>query len=113
MTCATYTLERRVGKHLTPARQMSRGLGKIGARIKEIFEGAPTASFSTSELCKLVYRTEPVLKKHRVAVLRALRTPARRQNAEIWFLVLHHEKTDTEWLGKRYPFRPKAARRLR
>jgi hypothetical protein len=93
---------------------MSRGLGKIGARIKEIFEEAPAASFSTSELCKLVYRTEPVvLKKHRVAVLRALRTLARQERAEIWFLVLQHEKADTEWLGKRYPFRPKAARRLR
>jgi hypothetical protein len=95
------------------SRQMSRGLGRVGARLKEIFEEAPAASFSTSELCKLVYRTEPVLKKHRVAVLRALRTLARQQHAEIWFLVLHHEKADTEWLGNRCPYRPKAACRLR
>lgn len=92
---------------------MSRGLGKVGARIKEIFEEAPAASFSTSELCKLVYRTDPVLKKHRVAVLRALRSLARREAAEIWFIVLRHEKADTEWLGKRCPYRPKATRLLR
>ncbi|MEH2576523.1 hypothetical protein V1272_005858 [Bradyrhizobium sp. AZCC 1708] len=92
---------------------MSRGLGLVARRLQEVFAKNPSLSFSTSELCHLVYGRGLIEKKHRVAVLRALRTLVRRQEAVIWFLVLQHEKTDTEWFGDRCAGRPKAARRLR
>ena len=92
---------------------MSRGLGSVAVRIKQVFDQHPTESFSTSELCRKVYQGQKVQKKHRVSVLRALRTLVRRENLEIWGLTLCHEKSDTEWFGPRCSLRPKSARRLR
>lgn len=51
---------------------MSRGPGHIERTIKELFVAEPDAAFTTEQLCRKVYpRIRHVLKKHRVAVLRA------------------------------------------
>jgi hypothetical protein len=54
-----------------------------------------------------------VQKKHRVAVLRALRTLVVRENLEIWRVELSHEKADLDWFGAHYRYKPRTARRLR
>lgn len=92
---------------------MSRGLGAVAVRLKDVMEKHPTQSFSTSELCRHVYAGQKVQKKHRVSVLRALRTLVRREGLEIWYLMLRHEKADAEWFGKKCTLRPRAAQRLR
>jgi len=82
-------------------------------RLKEVMSRQPMSTFSTSELCRAVYLRQVVQKKHRVAVLRALRTLVKREKLEIWSFALQHEKTDLEWFGSSYPYKPKSARRLR
>lgn len=52
---------------------MGRGLGRIQRTILAIFADDPHAIRSTAELCRAVYGV-PAEKRHRVAVLRALRT---------------------------------------
>lgn len=59
------------------------------------------------------YAGQKVQKKHRVSVLRALRTLVRREGLELWFIILRHEKADAEWFGRGCPLRPRAAERLR
>lgn len=52
---------------------MGRGLGRIQRAILAIFTADPRAIRSTTELCLAVYGVAPA-KRHRVAVLRALRS---------------------------------------
>src|SRR5262245_51567050 len=58
---------------------MSKGAGSIERKLKSIFERAPKFVRTTGALCQEVYGIKKVHKKHRVAVLRALKTLARRR----------------------------------
>jgi hypothetical protein len=49
----------------------SKGLGRIQRRIDSILAASPEDAFSVEDLCKRIYETEVVEKRHRVAVLRA------------------------------------------
>lgn len=51
---------------------MSRGPGNVQRRILAVFQENPRAVISTSDLCREVFETVVVAKKHRVSVLRAL-----------------------------------------
>ena len=51
---------------------MSKGPGRVARIIVAALEAAPNNAFTTQELCERCY-TPPILKKHRVAVLRTLR----------------------------------------
>ena len=50
---------------------MSRGSERIEVAVAAVFEKYPERSFTTDELASLVYNTEDVEKRHRVAMLRA------------------------------------------
>jgi hypothetical protein len=102
----------RAGKHLGLGIGVSRGLGAVAIKLKEVFDRHPTDSFSTSELCQKVHPGQRVQKKHRVSVLRALRTLVRSERLEIWRLELAHEKADVVWFGRRCHYKPKEAERL-
>jgi len=52
---------------------MSHGPGHIQRTILALIDAHPDGAWTTSELCQLVYTVDQVDKKHRVAVLRALR----------------------------------------
>ena len=56
---------------------MSRGLGIIGQTILGAFQTDPHNAFTANEICELVYARRPE-KKHRVAVLTAMRSLTRR-----------------------------------
>ena len=52
--------------------KMSKGPGRVMRAIAAAFGAEPDVAFSTDDLCRAVYQREPE-KRHRVAVLRALR----------------------------------------
>jgi hypothetical protein len=62
---------------------MSKGPGRIERAIVSILDAAPDRAFTTKELCKRVYGTGYVEKKHRVAVLRAARQIVARRNTTL------------------------------
>jgi hypothetical protein len=80
---------------------MSRGLGRIAQELRRIFNENPTKPFRTSLLCQLVYGVEQVEKKHRVSVLRAIRTLVSRGKVQIAGWVPRFEKDDVEWFNFR------------
>ena len=51
---------------------MSRGPGTVQRRILALFQENPRAVISTSDLCRQVFKSVVIAKKHRVSVLRAL-----------------------------------------
>ena len=51
---------------------MSKGPGRVARAIVAALEAAPTNALTTQELCERCYEP-PITKKHRVAVLRALK----------------------------------------
>ena len=54
---------------------MSRGPGRIERAIYDLFEGHPEGAWTTEDLCRLVYpAADRIEKKHRVAVVRAMKT---------------------------------------
>ena len=61
---------------------MSRGPGRIERAIYELFDQHPEGAWTTEDLCRVIYptanRTE---KKHRVAVLRAMKKIAGKTDA--------------------------------
>jgi hypothetical protein len=61
---------------------MSRGLGKIQLKVIEIIK--KNRVVSTKKLCREIFRLENVQKKHRVAVIRALKTVAKAKKLNIW-----------------------------
>jgi hypothetical protein len=79
---------------------MSRGPGTVERRLRDIFAEDAKGVFLTSMLCQRVYRVRKVQKKHRVAVLRALKRLARRSMPTLWRRVLKHERDD-EWYDYR------------
>jgi hypothetical protein len=52
---------------------MSRGLGHVQRTILAMIEAEPHGALTVEEICPRIYPTEAVEKKHRVAVLRAVR----------------------------------------
>lgn len=84
---------------------MSRGLGRVQAHIKELFIANPRAIYSTEDLCLLVYGVERVDKKHRVAVLRALKSLARRSMPNLTRAVLNNERNDSWYDVREWPVR--------
>ena len=53
---------------------MSRGPGRIERTIYDLFDKHPEGAWTTEDLCRLIYpATNRVEKKHRVAVIRAMK----------------------------------------
>lgn len=58
---------------------MSRGPGKIERGIVEALQREPESAFTTDDLCRMIYRhPKRPQKKHRVSVLRAMRSVIKR-----------------------------------
>lgn len=88
---------------------MSRGLGRVQRKILEIFDRAKHPAFETSELCQLVYECNVVEKRHRVAVIRALRSLSEGPFPNLWKWTPEFEKADTVWFDHRkLPLRGKS-----
>jgi len=81
--------------------EMSRGPGKIEQQLSKILKEDPSLIHSTADLCRQVYWVAVVEKKHRVAVLRALKTFSRKAAPWLWRDVAVHERSDDSW----YDFR--------
>lgn len=85
---------------------MSRGAGKVQRVIRDAFERTDFPVFDTSELCRIVYGTQVVEKKHRVAVIRALKGLAKGSLPSLWQWQPEFEKTDLVWYDySRLPLR--------
>ena len=52
---------------------MSRGRGRLQNIITDLIASDPHGAWSVTQLCKHIYRDARIEKKHRVAVIRALR----------------------------------------
>ena len=76
------------------AGSLSKGPGKVERRLADIFRDQPRSVFTTQELCVHVYGIRKPLKKHRVAVLRALKKLAKRSMPMLWWKVSRHERDD-------------------
>ena len=63
---------------------MSRGPGHVERKLGDVFARAPQSVFTTDVLCRRVYRVKEVEKRHRVAVLRALKRLAARSMPTLW-----------------------------
>jgi len=63
----------------------------LAAKLLSIFVEKPVAFHPTSALCKRVYGVANVEKKHRVAVLRAMRTLVAHSDVSIWRLRLEND----------------------
>lgn len=78
---------------------MSRG-GEGSQRILlEKFTQDPTTPLDTAELCKLVYHVEIVEKRHRVAIIRALKRLAETRALSLARRVLEREKSSDLWFS--------------
>jgi hypothetical protein len=62
---------------------MSRGPGRVQRGLERVFDHATTEDlFTTAELCRLVFGVKRVQKKHRVSLLRAIKSFAARKRTE-------------------------------
>jgi hypothetical protein len=86
------------------AKRMSRGLGRVSAVVLAAFRRK--SIWKTSELCRLVYKTDRIEKKHRVAVLRALRTLLVRREVKIRRFRPTGERVELEWFDEQRFGRP-------
>ena len=73
---------------------MSRGLGKIQRKVIEVLSKKRLAS--TKNLCCEVFGVRHVQKKHRVAVLRAVKSVAKAKKLNVWRAV-HKESQNDFW----------------
>jgi hypothetical protein len=90
------------GKHLAPEEgAVSRGPGRIEQSLRALFRDQPDGIFTTAELCRDVYGRRRIEKKHRVAVLRALKSLARRSMPTLWRTVSRYERSDDLWFDHR------------
>jgi hypothetical protein len=78
---------------------MSKGLGHVALQLRSIFLDESPDFFPTTMLCQRIYRITVVEKKHRVAVLRGMKSLAERGEVNIWRLKLKREKADDEWFN--------------
>ena len=84
---------------------MSKGPGIVERRLRDIFAKDPRGVFTTEMLCRRVYRVKDVQKKHRVAVLRALKRLANRSLPTLWRRVQKYERDDLWFDYRAYPSR--------
>jgi hypothetical protein len=80
---------------------MSRGAGKIERLIMDLFVEDPSRIESTTDLCRAVYEVEVVDKKHRVSVLRALKSISRKSMPSLTRQVALYERNDDFWFDAR------------
>jgi hypothetical protein len=80
---------------------MSRGAGRVQRMVLQLFLDDPNGVFSTAYICQHVYGRKRVQKKHRVAVLRALRLIAAHDMPELWRAAQRHERSDI-WFDHRF-----------
>jgi hypothetical protein len=80
---------------------VSRGPGRIEKSLRSLFRDQPDGIFTTAELCRDVYGRRGIEKKHRVAVLRALKSLARRSMPTLWRTVRRYERSDDLWFDHR------------
>ena len=76
---------------------MSRGHGRVQQAVMTAFAGDPKAVFATDEICRAVYAVERVEKKHRVAVVRALKRLAETGVLRLARRVQELEKSSDVW----------------
>ena len=86
---------------------MSRGPGHIQRKLVELLTKSAEPLFSTKGLCGRVFRVRHVRKKHRVAVLRALKRIARSKKVNVWRAVLKNNRDDFWFDYNRAPARRK------
>jgi hypothetical protein len=79
---------------------MSKGPGNVERRLREVFAREPSGVFTTAALCRRVYGVKEVKKKHRVAVLRALKRLASRSLPWLWRWTAKGERDDA-WFDHR------------
>ena len=82
---------------------MSRGAGRIQRKVLQLFREEPNGVFTTTYICQQVYGIRRVHKKHRVAVLRALKLIAARTMPGLWRAALRYERSDIWFDHKIYP----------
>jgi hypothetical protein len=80
---------------------MSRGLGKIQRKLLATFAEKSRKPLSTSELCEAVYGVADVEKRHRVAVIRALKRLAWTRMPDLARRVEELEKASDVWFDSR------------
>ncbi len=74
---------------------MSKGPGHVERKIIEIFKRRQREQvISTYDLCREVFATTHIEKKHRVSVLRALKRVSRRGTVDIWRIALTGKRDD-------------------
>jgi hypothetical protein len=85
---------------------MSRGPGHIETKLLRLFSQQPPP-LTTAQICQYVYDVAQVEKKHRVAVLRALkRLGKKRSIPTLWRMVQRYERSDDVWFDHhRFPKR--------
>ena len=71
---------------------MSRGLGKIQLKVIDFL--AKSRVGSTKTLCREVFGVRNVQKKHRVAVIRALKSVAKARKLNVWRAVYGDRRND-------------------
>ena len=97
---------------------MSKGPGIVTRKLSEVFRKNPEGQHTTAELCRRVYGIRRAQKKHRVAVLRALKRLGTTSMPFLWRWVPSYEKADDVWFDHRiYPMKkgcaPASAKRPR
>ena len=80
---------------------MSRGQALLSGSYEMFSQMRPNGVFTTSTLCQLVYNVKEVRKKHRVAVLKALKRLAHRSMPTLWRKVQRYERDDL-WYDYRF-----------
>ena len=94
----------RNGKHLSGFRwggAVGKGLGQVQRRLRDLFVNNPRGVFTTEGLCRHVYPGVQVRKKHRVAVLRAMKRLAQDSMPTLWRKVQRFERDDL-WYDYRF-----------
>jgi hypothetical protein len=84
---------------------MSRGPGHIETKLLRLFSQRPPPILTTAEICRHVYDVAQVEKKHRVAVLRALKRLGKRSMPTLWRMVQRYERDDVWFDHRRFPKR--------
>jgi len=75
-------------------------------QLLEIFKSSKLPVFSTSDLCRRIFRTDHLEKKHRVSVLRAMKRLAEHSLLDIWRTAKEGDQDDT-WFDRRIWKNPK------
>src|SRR5262249_32305209 len=86
---------------------MSKGPGHIQRKLIELLTRNAKPLFSTEDLCSKVFRVRQVRKKHRVAVLRALKRIAKTKKVNVWRAISKMNRNDFCFDYSRAPARRK------